>query len=206
MDPIPSAAADPLAGAPSQRRLQRLPDFTGGRLCHFRQVFLRHGLPGLVLVPLLLLHEGPRWVGARVLQPVLDAPLRYAIGAVAILVVLCAVALVRDRRLDGAQLGWTLYLGALSAWEEFVFRVGLPIMLMLAGMDGVAAVIGANVLFGVMHWFTLRWRAAWCLVACLGGLALARLLDQRGDLALVIAAHWVGTFLNTPRPPRGVAP
>ncbi len=39
---------------PSQRRLQRPPDFTGKTLNHFRDVFLRHGLPGLLLGCLFL--------------------------------------------------------------------------------------------------------------------------------------------------------
>jgi hypothetical protein len=55
-----------------------------------------------------------------------------------------------------------------------------------------------------MHWFTLRWHLAWCLAAGLGEFALARMLEQRGDLALIVALHWLGTFANTPRPPSGV--
>ena len=186
-----------------QRRLQRPPDFTGGRLCHFREVFLRHGLPGGLLAGLLCLHGAPRTLGLRVLEPVLDAPLRYGLACAVILAALLALGAVRDRGLTGSQLGWTLYLGALSAWEEFVFRVGLPALLIAVGVDALMAVIGANVLFGAMHWFTLRWHSAWCLAAGLGGLALARALEQQEDLALVIALHWIGTFLNTPRPPAG---
>jgi hypothetical protein len=187
----------------SQRRLQRPPDFTGGRLCHFREVFLRHGLPGGLLAGLLCLHEAPRETGLRLLEPALDAPLRYGLAGAVIATALLALAAVRDRGLTPPQLGWTLYLGALSAWEEFVFRVGLPALLTAIGVDALVAVIGANVLFGAMHWFTLRWRLAWCLAAGLGGIALARALEQREDLLLVIALHWIGTFLNTPRPPSG---
>lgn len=172
-------------------------------MCHFREVFLRHGVPGLLLAILLCLHEAPRTMALRVLAPALDAPLHHALAGIAILAALFLLAAVRDRGPTGPQLGWTLYLGALSAWEELAFRVGLPALLMALGVDALMAVIGANVLFGAMHWFTLRWRPVWCIGAALGGFALARALEQRGDLGLIVALHWIGTFLNTPRPPGG---
>ncbi|MEC7291130.1 MAG: hypothetical protein VXW22_13655, partial [Pseudomonadota bacterium] len=43
---------------PRKRRLQRDRDFTGERLSSFREVFLRHGLPGLGLgVSVLLIPD-----------------------------------------------------------------------------------------------------------------------------------------------------
>jgi hypothetical protein len=194
-----------LPRAPSQRRLQRPPDFTGGALTHFRHVFLRHGLPGLLLGLVLLAPAALRERLAETLAPALADPLRYAGIGAAILVALLVIGWRNDRRLTPAQVGWTLYLGALSVWEEWVFRVALPLLLVGAGASGVVAVLVANVAFGVMHWFTLRWKALWCLGAFLGGLGLARAMG-RDDLAFVVALHWVATFLNTPRPPSGNRP
>ena len=199
MDPTP--ASPPKSFPARQRRLQRAPDFTGPRLCHFREVFLRHGLPGLVLAALLLLHEAPRTLALASLERAFAQPSRYALIASGILVMLLGYGAFQARRLDAPQIGWTVYLGALSVWEEAAFRVGVPALLMAYGVGFLPAVLVANGLFGVMHWFTLRWRTLWCVTAFLGGLAFSRVLDQRGDLALVIAFHWIGTFLNTPRPP-----
>ena len=38
-------------------------------------------------------------------------------------------------------------------------------------------------------------------VPALGGLALSRHFGNHFDLAMVVALHWVATFVNTPRPP-----
>jgi hypothetical protein len=62
-------------------------------------------------------------------------------------------------------------------------------------------VVASNALFGFMHYFTLRWKWYWCVGAFLGGMALSRHLAQHQDLALIVAFHWIATFLNTPRPP-----
>ena len=61
--------------------------------------------------------------------------------------------------------------------------------------------IAANLAFGVLHYFTLRWKWPWCLLAFLGGMALSRNFAQNFDLALIIGIHWLATYLNTPRLP-----
>jgi membrane protease YdiL (CAAX protease family) len=65
----------------------------------------------------------------------------------------------------------------------------------------IAAIVLSNLLFAGLHYFTLRWKWQNCLFAFLGGVGLSRLLDNSGDLALVVLVHFVATFLNTPSPP-----
>ena len=45
-----------------------------------------------------------------------------------------------------------------------------------------------------------------CMFTVFGGLGFSRLLHMTDDLALVVLVHWLVTFLNTPRPPRGQTP
>ena len=74
--------------APSQRRLQREPDFTGAKLSSFREVALRHGLPGALLAlaclalpqSLTLLQEG--------LSQAAENPERFMVAGVIIFAVL----------------------------------------------------------------------------------------------------------------------
>ena len=188
--------------APSQRRLQRPADFTGARLTRFREVFLRHGLPVLALGALLLTSPAQRALLAEHLLPAVRAPLVYACAAALIFTACCALAVWLDRRLDAARLGWVVYLLALSAWEEWVFRLALPQWLESFQGEAGAAVLTANAAFAALHWFTLRWRLRWCLLAFAGGMAFSAQLEG-GDLARVILTHWVLTDLTTPRPPGG---
>lgn len=187
--------------APRQRRLQRAPDFTGAPLKSFRAVFLRHGLPGLVLGALCLAHPALRALLPDALAGFAAAPLRYLGAALAILVGLVAYAAFVDRRLEARQLGWIFYLLLLSLWEEWLFRLAIPRLVAAEGMDALAAVIVSNALFGLVHYFTLRWRWYWCVAAFLGGMALSRHMGQHHDLAMLVAFHWIATFLNTPLPP-----
>ena len=94
-----------------------------------------------------------------------------------------------------------LYLLAVSVWEEWVFRLALPWFGQALGFDLRVAVILSNVLFGALHYFTLRWKWPWCLAAFFGGMALSRQYAEHQDLAMIIALHWVATFVNTPRLP-----
>lgn len=194
-----TGAADRLV--PSQRRLQRAADFTGERLVSCRQIVLRHGLPGvLAALALMLLTPVPSTVW-QALAPALQAPLTW-VG----LLLLSGVAQLAWARwlngdLLGVDAGWSLYLLALSCWEEVLFRLALPLLLVQAGADPFVSIVLANLLFGAMHWFTLRWRLHWCILAVLGGLALSRHFMLHTDLVALIALHWVGTFLNTPRMP-----
>ena len=189
--------------APSQRRLQRPADFTGARLNRFSQVFLRHGLPGAVLGALCLTVPELRSLLAAALAGLTAAPERYLLTGLTIFGLLLGYAWLLDRRVDARRAGWILYLLAVSAWEEWVFRLAIPYY---AGTDGAplpSMAVASNVAFAAMHYFTLRWKWPWCLAALLGGLALSRQMAVHFDLALVIAFHWVATYLNTPRPPGG---
>ncbi|NJN52835.1 MAG: CPBP family intramembrane metalloprotease, partial [Gammaproteobacteria bacterium] len=47
-----------------------------------------------------------------------------------------------------------------SAWEEWVFRLALPYYVESQGGDLMIAVVGANLIFAVAHYFTLRWKWA----------------------------------------------
>lgn len=128
-------------------------------------------------------------------------PWRYAATGFIIFVLLSAWALYQQRKLDVAAVGWVVYLLLLSTWEEWVFRLAIPYFMGHELVDLRVAAIGSNIVFGAVHYFTLRWKWQWCLGAFIGGLAFSRQLSVHFDLALVIGIHWVATFLNTPRPP-----
>ena len=184
---------------PGQRRLQRPPDFTGRQLNDFNQVALRHGLPGLLLGCLLLITSAEVLSGQ--LSRFLAAPAPYVLGAVAILLFTLFWSWYLDRAVSIAQSGWVLYLLFVSIWEEWAFRVAVPIVLEGTGLDPRVAIIGSNVLFGAMHYFTLRWKATWCFLAFLGGMGLSIRYIENGNLFFLIGIHWIATFLNTPRYP-----
>ena len=128
-------------------------------------------------------------------------PGRYLLWGIAIFAGLNLYAWYIDRRWDTAKLGWIIYLGALSFWEEWLFRVALPKILTSLGAATLFAVILSAALFGALHYFTLRWQWPWCVGAFLGGLALSRQMSIHDDLLLITAFHWIATYINTPRPP-----
>lgn len=131
----------------------------------------------------------------------LAAPAQYGLAALLIFGFLNVYAWQIDRRWSAAKFGWIIYLGALSFWEEWVFRVAVPYMLEAQGASlWVAATISA-LIFSVAHFFTLRWKWHWCIGAFVGSLALSGQMERHGDLLLITAFHWVATYLNTPRPP-----
>lgn len=164
-------------------------------------MFLRHGLPGLALALICLSVPSLQAAFADGLAKALAAPGRYLIGALVIFAGLNAYAWFIDRQWSLAKLGWIVYLGALSFWEEWVFRVALPELLEGWGASAALAVLLSAALFGGAHYFTLRWRWMWCIGAFLGGLALSRQMQVHNDLLLISAFHWIATYLNTPRPP-----
>ncbi len=186
---------------PSQRRLQRPPDFTGHQLNTFSAVFLRHGLPGALLGLLLLLPDDTRGVLLVASERAIANPGHYAAAAATILLCLSVYAITINRCWNLKQTAWILYLGGLSAWEEWLFRLALPYGLHLLGMDLVLAALVCNGLFGLVHYFTLRWKWPWCIGAFLGGLGLSGQLERTEDLLLIIGIHWIVTFINTPRMP-----
>eukprot|EP00435_Cladocopium_sp_Y103_P077982 s1_g1721.t1 len=126
------------AGAVRNQRLQRDSDFTGDRLSNFREVFLRHGLPGLILALICIAVPGLQLAFGESLHRGLNNFDLYVISFVLLLLALNAHAWFIDRRWTFAKLGWILYLGALSFWEEWVFRLALPQVLegLLLGRGG----------------------------------------------------------------------
>ncbi|MEM9225457.1 MAG: CPBP family intramembrane glutamic endopeptidase [Pseudomonadota bacterium] len=185
----------------SHRRLQRDKDFTGERLSTFREVFLRHGLPGLVLAFVCLSVPALQLALGDGLEKGLAHPQRYAAVCIVIFAGLNGYAWFIDRQWSVSKLGWIVYLGALSFWEEWVFRLALPQMFEGLGAAVWPAAILSAALFGAAHYFTLRWRWKWCLGAFIGSLALSRQMELHDDLLLIAAFHWIATYVNTPRPP-----
>ncbi len=162
---------------------------------------MRHGLPGLGLALGFLCLPGLWDVFVESLERGLATPGRYLIGAVLIFVGLNAYAWWTDGRLRLPTLGWIAYLGALSLWEEWVFRLAMPHLLEGMGASVWGAAIISALVFGGAHYFTLRWKWQWCVGAFIGGLALSRHMGLHGDLLLITAFHWIATSVNTPRPP-----
>ncbi|MEM7077087.1 MAG: CPBP family glutamic-type intramembrane protease [Pseudomonadota bacterium] len=185
----------------SRGRLQRPPDFTGARLETFTSVFLRHGLPGALLGGLCLLGPGMSELLLEGLAPLAAQPLRAVAIVGGIFALLTAYACYLARRFEAQNAGWIAYLGILSLWEEWVFRVALPEYLQGLALLPWAALLLSNALFGAVHYFTLRWRWQWCVGAFLGGVALSRHYDNNASLLAITAFHWLGTSFNTPRPP-----
>ncbi len=151
----------------------------------------------------LLLPDVPGLL-ARGLAAAGAAPARHLLAGVAIFGTLLAYSAYLDRRLSPGTIAWMLYLLALSVWEEWVFRLVIPYYGEMQGYDLRALVIGSNLLFGALHYFTLRWKWPWCLAAFLGGMALSRQMNLHFDLALVIGIHWIATYVNTPRLPGAI--
>ena len=185
----------------SHRRLQREKDFTGDRLSTFRQVFLRHGLPGCILALGFIALPGLQLAFVESLEKGTANPARYAIWFVLIFSALNAYAWWIDRQWSLPKLCWIAYLGALSFWEEWVFRIAIPQTVEGWGASVWLAAVLSALVFGSAHYFTLRWKWQWCLGAFIGGLALSRQMELHNDLLLITAFHWIATYLNTPRLP-----
>ena len=162
---------------------------------------MRHGLPGLALalafvaIPALQAH----FIDS--LERAMANPVRYALWAVVIFIGLNLYAWRTDRHWDLSKLGWIAYLGILSLWEEWVFRIAIPQTLEGLGASIWLAAALSAIAFGSAHYFTLRWKWQWCVGAMIGGLSLSRPMEMQGDLLLITAFHWIATTWNTPRPP-----
>ena len=183
-------------------RLQRPAKARFRAVLHFRQVLARH----LVTMSVVAVVTG-LWISGvddwkRLLSPLIAHPVHYLAICVAIVAGIAIYQRVRSIPWSAAQVGWVGYLFLISVVEEWAFRVFLPLYLM-DDLGARASIVVSSVLFGALHYFTLRWRLTACLVTMLGGIGFSRLLEVSGDLALVILVHWIVTFLNTPRPPVG---
>jgi membrane protease YdiL (CAAX protease family) len=183
-------------------RLQRPAKARSRAVLHFRQVLARH----LVTMSVVAVVTG-LWVAGvddwkRLLSPLIAHPVHYLAICVAIVAGIAIYQWVRSIPWSAAQVGWVGYLFLISVVEEWAFRVFLPLYLM-DDLGARASIVVSSVIFGALHYFTLRWRLTACLVTMLGGIGFSRLLEVSGDLALVILVHWIVTFLNAPRPPVG---
>ena len=165
-------------------------------------VVLRHGLPGAILGFIFLLYPAAHDLLSFSLEGAVTAPTHYVAAGLLILVGMIIFSGVRDKKWDQVRLSWILYLFMVSLWEEWVFRLALPYVLTEVEVNFLVAMIGSNLAFGLMHYFTLRWKWQWCLFAFLGGVGLSRQFHNQEDLLLIVAIHWVVTFINTPREPR----
>ena len=197
----------------SARELEDTTPFSGGRLqrpakarssavLHFRQVISRHLLTMSVIAVVTGLGVARVGDWKRLLSPLIAYPADYIAMCVAIVAGIAIYQRVRGIPWSAAHVGWLGYLFLISVVEEWAFRVFLPLYL-VDDLGARASVLLSSVIFGALHYFTLRWRLTACLLTSLGGLGFSRLLDVSGDLALVILVHWIVTFLNTPRPPVG---
>jgi len=183
-------------------RLQRPAKARSRAVLHFRQVLSRHLLTMSVVAVVTGLGVARVEDWKRLLSPLIAHPVHYL--AMCIVIVLGFAIYQRVKRIpwSATQMGWVGYLFLISVVEECAFRVFLPLYL-TDDLGARASVLLSSVIFGALHYFTLRWRLTACLLTTLGGLGFSRLLDVSGDLALVILVHWIVTFLNTPRPPVG---
>ncbi len=183
-------------------RLQRPAKTRASAVLHFRQVLSRH-LVTMSLVAVVMglwLARVDDWQG--LLSPLIAHPVHYLAMCVAIVTGIAIYQRARAIPWSATQMGWVGYLLLISVVEEWAFRVFLPLYLM-DDLGARASVLISSVIFGALHYITLRWRLTACLLTTLGGLGFSRLLDVSGDLTLVILVHWIVTFLNTPRPPVG---
>ena len=181
-------------------RLQRPAKARSRAVLHFRQVLSRHLLTMSVVAVVTGLGVARVEDWKRLLSPLIAHPVHYLAMCIVIVLGFAIYQRVRGIPWSAAQMGWVGYLFLISVVEEWAFRVFLPLYL-TDDLGARASVLLSSIIFGALHYFTLRWRLTACLLTSLGGLGFSRLLDVSGDLALVILVHWIVTFLNTPRPP-----
>ncbi len=180
-------------------RLQRdhSPDTTP--VSTFTQVLYRHGaLMGSVAMVLVVVQGGMALDAS--LAGVWQRPATFLLATLVILAGFVGYLKWRDYAFVGTQWLWIGYLLYISVVEEIAFRLYLPVVLE-SHSGWVTGVLLSNLIFGAIHYYTLRWKFSHCVVAALGGIGLSRLLAQSGDLGVIILVHFVATFLNTPRPP-----
>tara|TARA_E500000178_G_scaffold196220_2_gene194241 strand:+ start:3485 stop:4069 length:585 start_codon:yes stop_codon:yes gene_type:complete len=184
-------------------RLQRdatMTGFNGTAVTRFTQVLYRHGLmmgAAALVFGLLSLESGPLWPS---LTGFLENPGKYIGALLGILVFIGVYVHFSKAGRQPQHVWWLVYLLYISVVEELAFRLFLPDLASI-WMTPFAAIILSNLIFAGLHYVTLRWKLANCIFTFFGGIGLSRLFEFSGDLALVVLAHFLVTFLNTPRPP-----
>jgi membrane protease YdiL (CAAX protease family) len=183
-------------------RLQRPAARSTQAIFYTRQVIQRHLLTMSVITVAAFVLLGSTEALRAWLTPLTMHWVGYGLATLLILGLMLAFLRFRRVPISQMQWGWLAYLLLISTVEEFAFRVFVPLFLDQF-FDLRASVIISSVIFGALHYWTLRWRLGACVFTVFGGLGFSRLLHTTDDLALVVLVHWLVTFLNTPRPPRG---
>lgn len=182
-------------------RLQRPMSSSGDYVASLSQVLRRHGLVMGTLALMLLLWPGSIKVISQLAAPLLSDPADYLFVSALILVFFVSYWFLKSYQISATQFQWVAYLFFISVVEEVAFRALLPFILTDAAGFTVAILL-SNLVFAGVHYVTLRWKIINCIGALIGGLALSFLLNNTGDIALVVLVHWLVTFLNTPRAPK----
>ncbi len=181
-------------------RLQR--DYSGTTLpvSTFVQVLYRHGCTmGFIAATLICLQSTPDAFQA-VASNFSENPSTYIVALLAALGFFFVFLVSKGVPLSRIQGLWIVYLLYISIVEELAFRLFLP-MAIEPSAGFLSAIVMSNFLFALLHYFTLRWKWKNCVFVFLGGIGLSRLLENSGDLALLVLVHFVATFLNTPSQP-----
>ena len=181
-------------------RLQR--DYSGTTLpvSTFVHVLYRHGCTmGFIAVTLIFLQSTPDVFWA-VTSGFSESPSTYIVALLSALGFFLVFLVSKGVPLSRIQGLWIVYLLYISIVEELAFRLFLP-MVIEPSAGFLSAIAMSNFLFALLHYFTLRWKWKNCVFVFLGGIGLSRLLENSGDLALLVLVHFVATFLNTPSPP-----
>jgi len=181
-------------------RLQRPADKQKYAVLSFRQVLMRHlGTMTIIATVAGALVSSAVSFGNWSLLLELHT-LNYALGILTVLLAMAVYARLKDIPISPLQLAWIGYLALISLVEELAFRVFIPLAFNNY-LNLHISIVFSSLIFGILHYATLRWRWGACLLTVLGGIGFSRLLQETDDLALVVLVHWAVTFLNTPRPP-----
>jgi membrane protease YdiL (CAAX protease family) len=182
-----------------KHRLQRGPTDSGYRVETFGDVIKRHGgTMGLLAAACLLLPSTWSALSATT-APLFQQPFSYFLGALGLLLFFVAWSSRRPVSV-GRQVQWVFYLLFISFVEELTFRLVLPALLE-PKIGWLIANLLCGALFAILHYVTLRWKLRNCIATFIGAMGLSHLMSQ-GDFTLVVMVHWLGTFLNTPFPPK----
>jgi membrane protease YdiL (CAAX protease family) len=154
---------------------------------------------GFIAVTLICLQSTPDVFWA-VVSDFSESPSTYIVALLSALGFFFVFLVSKGVPLSRIQGLWIVYLLYISIVEELAFRLFLP-MAIEPSAGFLSAIVMSNFLFALLHYFTLRWKWKNCVFVFLGGLGLSRLLENSGDLALLVLVHFVATFLNTPSQP-----
>jgi len=182
----------------SQGRLQRHGE-DGVKITSLKQVMARHGLLMLFLAIVCILLPNSASDFFWSMKRFFESPHYYGLAFLALFGFLLIYSQLSDKVVNRKQLMWIGYLLFISIAEEWIFRLVFPGFLN-GYMEPVHGVVISNLIFAAVHYFTLRWRLVWVILAFFGAMGLSRAMIY-GDLLALIWIHWLATFLNTPFPP-----